>query len=100
MIFSDGAGAVVLEGHLSAKPEGVLAHITRSDTFEHAHLLHMHTSYNPGYKDDTLFLKMLGRKLYEYAISTVPQTLKDGIDTQMEYVLFSLIVIKQNKHHG
>ena len=80
MIFSDGAGAVILEGIPSEHPEGVLAHITRSDTFEHANLLNMSTSNNPGYKDNTLFLKMKGRKLYEYAISTVPQTLKDGIE--------------------
>lgn len=80
MIFSDGAGAIILEARESEKPLGILAHITRSDTFEHAHLLKMDVSYDKSYKDNTLFLKMNGRKLYEYAISTVPQTLKDGIE--------------------
>jgi len=80
MIFSDGAGAVIMEARLSEEPMGILTHITRSDTFEHAHLLKMDKSYFSGYKDDTLFLKMNGRKLYEYAISTVPLTLKDGIE--------------------
>lgn len=80
MIFSDGAGAVVLEARSSQEPMGILSHITRSDTLEHAHLLKMDKSYFSGYKDDTLFLKMNGRKLYEYAISTVPQTIKDGIE--------------------
>ena len=80
MIFSDGAGAVVMEARLSEEPMGILTHITRSDTLEHAHLLKMDKSYYSGYKDDTLFLKMNGRKLYEYAISTVPQTLKDAIE--------------------
>lgn len=80
MIFSDGAGAVVVEARSSEEPMGILNHITRSDTLEHAHLLKMDKSYFSGYKDDTLFLKMNGRKLYEYAISTVPQTIKDGIE--------------------
>ncbi|MEX2591978.1 MAG: ketoacyl-ACP synthase III [Anditalea sp.] len=80
MIFSDGAGAVVIEAKPSEKPVGILTHITRSDTFEHAYLLQMQPSYHSGYKDNTLFLKMNGRKLYEYAITTVPQTLKDGIE--------------------
>lgn len=80
MIFSDGAGAVVIEATPNDKPVGVLTHITRSDTIEHAHLLKMDQSYYKGYTDNTLFLKMNGRKLYEYAITTVPQTLKDGIE--------------------
>ncbi|HLW21396.1 MAG TPA: ketoacyl-ACP synthase III [Cyclobacteriaceae bacterium] len=80
MIFSDGAGAVVLEGRSSKDPVGCLAHITRSDTLEFANLLNMGGSYNPAYKDNTLFIKMNGRKLYEYALTTVPQTLRDGIE--------------------
>jgi 3-oxoacyl-[acyl-carrier-protein] synthase-3 len=80
MIFSDGAGAVVIEGQKSQGQSGIISHLTRSDTLEHAHLLQMDVSYNPEYPDDTLFLKMNGRKLYEYAIKTVPQTLKCCID--------------------
>lgn len=80
MIFSDGAGAVILEAREGAKKVGIMAHITRSDTLEHAHLLSMGPSYNPNFPDDTLFLKMNGRKLYEYAIKTVPSTLKECID--------------------
>ncbi len=77
MIYSDGAGAVVVEATASEEPVGIIAHKTRSDTFKHAHLLKMDVSYNPEYKDDTLFLKMEGRKLYEYALSTVPQLVYD-----------------------
>ncbi len=80
MIFSDGAGAVVLEAKESDTPVGMLNHLTRSDTLDHAHLLDLGTSYNPDYPDNTLFLKMNGRKLYEYAIKTVPKTLKACID--------------------
>ncbi len=80
MIYSDGAGAAILEGKESSEPIGIITHSTRSDTLEHAHLLSMGTSNNPAFPDNTLFLKMEGRKLYEYALSTVPQLVKDCID--------------------
>ena len=80
MLYSDGAGAVVLEAVTSETPVGLLAHLTRSDTIDHAHLLKMDRSYNPDFSVDTLFLKMNGRKLYEYALNTVPQLVKDCID--------------------
>jgi 3-oxoacyl-[acyl-carrier-protein] synthase III len=80
MIYSDGAGAVILEAKKASEPVGILKHKTRSDTFQHALLLKMDVSYNPDFKDDTLFLKMEGRKLYEYALQTVPQLVKDCID--------------------
>jgi 3-oxoacyl-[acyl-carrier-protein] synthase-3 len=80
MIYSDGAGAVVLEAVSSETPVGILTHLTRSDTIDHAHLLKMDTSYNPDFPDKTLFLKMNGRRLYEYALNTVPQLVKDCID--------------------
>jgi 3-oxoacyl-[acyl-carrier-protein] synthase III len=80
MLYSDGAGAVILEAVQSDKPIGIIAHKTRSDTYEHAHLLRMEQSYNPDFGSDTLFLKMNGRRLYEYALNTVPQVVKDCID--------------------
>lgn len=80
MIFSDGAGAVILEAKEGNSKEGILAHITRSDTLDHAFLLTMGPSYNPNFPENTLFLKMNGRKLYEYAIKTVAPTLKECIE--------------------
>jgi 3-oxoacyl-[acyl-carrier-protein] synthase-3 len=80
MLYSDGAGAAILEAVESETPVGILTHITRSDTFEHSYLLRMDVSYNPDYINDNLFLKMNGRKLYEYALNTVPQVVKDCID--------------------
>ena len=80
MIYSDGAGAVIVEAVASETPVGMLAHLTRSDTIDHVHLLKMSRSYNPDFPDETLFLKMNGRKLYEYALNTVPQVVKDCID--------------------
>lgn len=80
MIYSDGAGAVILEGRDAEQPVGCLAHVSRSDTLNHANLLNMGPSYNPSYAGNELFIKMEGRKIYEYALNTVPQTLKEAIE--------------------
>ena len=77
MLYADGAGAVILEGKESDTPIGILAHKTRSDTFTHSGLLHMGKSFNPDYVNgDDLFLKMNGRRLYQYALETVPSAMK------------------------
>ena len=80
MLYSDGAGAVIIEAIKSDKPVGVLSHITRSDTMNHAYLLRMDKSYNPKFENNNIFIKMNGRRLYEYAIKTVPQVAKDCIE--------------------
>jgi 3-oxoacyl-[acyl-carrier-protein] synthase-3 len=80
MIYADGAGAAVLEATESEEPIGILSHATRSDTLQHARLLWMGPSYHPRPPDDRLFLKMYGRKLYEYAIQTVPGVVRDSLD--------------------
>jgi 3-oxoacyl-[acyl-carrier-protein] synthase III len=78
MIFSDGAGAVVLEykesrgGILSS---GALTHTTEENGF-----LFMGESSNAEYKTGTKFIKMKGRKVYEYALKFVPQAMKDCFD--------------------
>ena len=40
----------------------------------------MGPSYDPQHADDRLFLKMYGRKLYEYAVQTVPGVVRDSLD--------------------
>lgn len=80
MLYSDGAGAVILTAVKSRIPIGIIGHITRSDTIQHANLLRMEKSYNPEFRSNEIFLKMNGRKLYEYALNTVPQVVRDCID--------------------
>lgn len=81
MLYADGAGAVILKAHSSETPIGILAHKTRSDTFLHSKMLHMDKSFNRDFdsQKDT-FLKMNGRKLYQYALETVPQAIKDCLE--------------------
>lgn len=81
MLYSDGAGAVVLEAKESDTPIGILAHKTRSDTLLHANMLYMGKSYNSEDKTEGHpYMKMNGRKLYQYALETVPQAIKDCLE--------------------
>ncbi len=80
MIYADGAGAVVMEAVESDVPIGVLSHRTRSDTLDHARLLEMGPSYDPTDTGNQIFLKMQGRKLYEYALSTVPGVVRESLE--------------------
>jgi 3-oxoacyl-[acyl-carrier-protein] synthase-3 len=80
MIYSDGAGAVVLEARESDHPVGIISHVSRTDTLNHALLLHMGQSYNPDVDSREQFLKMNGRKVYEYALQTVPSTVKECLE--------------------
>ena len=81
LLYADGAGAVVLEAKISEKPVGILAHKTRSDTLMHSKMLFMGKSYDPDCKNNNdLYLKMNGRKLYQYALETVPQAIKECLE--------------------
>lgn len=81
MLYSDGAGAVILEAKVGKLTSGILAHKTRTDTIVCSEMLHMDKSYAPdsGHEDD-LFLKMNGRKLYQYALETVPSAIKESLE--------------------
>ncbi len=76
MIYSDGAGATIFESKIQKEPIGILTHLTRTDAINEAHLLEMKESNNPLYEGHEIYLKMQGRKLYEYALNNVPNLVK------------------------
>lgn len=80
LIYADGAGAVVLEARSNGDGAGILAHASRSDTLVHSGMLSMGRSYNEEAPAQSLFLKMEGRKLYRYALSTVAGAIKKSLD--------------------
>lgn len=80
MIFSDGAGAVIFEAKESTEPIGMLAHKTQTFAVDYASLLVMGSSNNPDERNGNTYLKMNGRKLYEFAVINVPQVVKKAID--------------------
>lgn len=77
MIYSDGAGATVIEAKEGAGR--VLAHESATYTYEEAYFLFYGKSYNDS-KDTTKYLKMYGRKIYEFAITYVPQAMANCLD--------------------
>jgi len=77
MIYSDGAGATVIEAK-----EGVgrvLAHESATYAFEEAYFLFYGKSYNAT-KDTTKYIKMYGRKIYEFAITYVPRAMASCLE--------------------
>ena len=96
MISSDGAGAVILEARESEEPIGILAHKTRTDTLDHAFLLWNGPSNNPARDRKEMLIKMHGRKLYEYALTNVPQLIKDTVDKAgLEFTKVKKVLIHQ-----
>lgn len=80
MIFSDGAGAVIFEASESEEATGIIAHKTQTYAVNFASLLVMGNSYNPNITTENTYLKMNGRKLYEFAVINVPQVVKKAVD--------------------
>ncbi|MFV0564578.1 MAG: 3-oxoacyl-ACP synthase III family protein [Flavobacteriaceae bacterium] len=78
MIFSDGAGATIIEA--TQDKGGILAHETASYTYDEAYFLHFGNSNNQNLDKDTRYIKMEGRKIYEFALNHVPQAMKTCLD--------------------
>ena len=77
MIYSDGAGATIVE---ETKDEGILAHETASYTYDEAYYLYFGKSNNQELCEDTRYIKMHGRKIYEFALNNVPNAMKTCLD--------------------
>ncbi|HOW26783.1 MAG TPA: ketoacyl-ACP synthase III [Bacteroidales bacterium] len=96
MIYADGAGATLLEATQNSEPVGIISHSARSDTVNHFRLMWMGKSNNPLYGNGDYFIKMNGHRLYEYAISYVPQLVKETIEKAgIEPVQVKKILIHQ-----
>jgi 3-oxoacyl-[acyl-carrier-protein] synthase-3 len=74
MIYADGAGACIVGARETTEPIGILTHHARSDT-GYTESLCMGPSYSPDGDNDRLYLKMKGRKVYEYAVRIVPDVI-------------------------
>ena len=75
MIFSDGAGAVVLQ-YKEAGDAGILSSSALSHSMDETYYLSIGKSYGPDAETRPQYMKMKGRKVYEYALTYVPQAMK------------------------
>jgi len=80
MIYSDGAGACVIEAVESNVSTGILSHITQTDTLDECYYLFFGKSFSENEDSDTRYIKMYGRKIYEYALNNVPNAMKAALD--------------------
>ena len=78
MIFADGAGATIIED--SDEEGGILSHKTESYTVDELYYLFYGKSNNKDLNNNTRYIKMNGRKVYEFALTTVPNAIKMCIE--------------------
>lgn len=80
MIYADGAGAIILEA-VTDSSKGILSHKTQSHALDYAGLLTMGPSYAQEKEtEQNIYIKMNGRKLYEFALIHVPQVIKIALE--------------------
>ncbi len=80
MIYADGAGAVILEAS-ETDDAGIKSHLSASYTLTEKDFLYFGKSYNNERCPDTKYIKMDGRKIYEFALSNVPEAMKKCFDS-------------------
>lgn len=78
MIYSDGAGATIIEA--SDDETGLLSYESATFAYDEAGYLFFGKSYNPDLDPDIKYIKMYGRKIYEFALSQVPAAMKSCLD--------------------
>ncbi|WP_306353147.1 3-oxoacyl-ACP synthase III family protein [Flavobacterium sp. '19STA2R22 D10 B1'] len=79
MIYSDGAGASVVELTTNDQ-EGLLAYENATFSYDEAYFLYFGNSFNKDLHPDTRYIKMAGRKIYEFALNEVPKAMKSSLD--------------------
>ncbi|MCL6264889.1 3-oxoacyl-ACP synthase III family protein [Flagellimonas myxillae] len=79
MIYSDGAGAAILEGNSDSGE--FLSHASETYANGEAYFLFFDKTYKNEGCPDTRYIKMHGRKIYEFACIHVPKAMKECLDS-------------------
>ena len=78
MIYSDGAGASIMEA--TDEEGGILSHFSATYALEEANFIYFGESNNLEITDNRRYIKMYGRKIYEFALNYVPDAMKKCLD--------------------
>ena len=78
MIYADGAGATIVEN--TDENCGILSYESASYTYTEKDYLFYGKSYNTNLDPDVFYIKMHGRKIYEFALSNVPTAMKSCLE--------------------
>ncbi|MCC5922056.1 MAG: 3-oxoacyl-ACP synthase III family protein [Cyclobacteriaceae bacterium] len=74
MIFADGGAAVIMEA--AETQSGVITHAAVTHAIEELDYLGIGPSHNKSIDQRVQYIKMKGRKIYEYALIEVPKAMK------------------------
>lgn len=81
MIFADGAGACVVEYRETGdEGPGILGSCAQTHSIDEVNYIRMGSSYLPGNTNGALYMKMKGRKVYEFALKHVPLAMQTCLD--------------------
>jgi 3-oxoacyl-[acyl-carrier-protein] synthase-3 len=78
MIYADGAGASILEA--SDDETGLIAFENATYSLDESEYLFYGPSFNKNLNQDINYIKMHGRKIYEFALINVPLAMKSCLD--------------------
>jgi 3-oxoacyl-[acyl-carrier-protein] synthase-3 len=84
MIYSDGAGACILQAVETDDKSGILSTSQQTFTSEEAYFLHYGPTFNRSTDQNIRYIKMHGRKIYEFALNNVPAAMKVCFDQSGE----------------
>ncbi|MBD3891770.1 3-oxoacyl-ACP synthase III family protein [Olleya marilimosa] len=78
MIYSDGSGAVIIEE--TNDDSGIMAHESATYALDEAHFIFFGETNNLDSTSQRRYIKMYGRKIYEFALTNVPLALKSCLE--------------------
>ncbi len=78
MIYSDGAGAVVLES--TNNEGGIISHESATFALNEVDFIYFGGTNNQDISDKRRYIKMYGRKIYEFALTNVPKAMKTCLE--------------------
>lgn len=83
MIYADGAGATILEASDESN-SGIISHKSASHTYRESKYIFFNKSYSPERADNRGYIKMHGRRIYNFALTEVPKAMKACFDESGE----------------
>ena len=80
MIYADGAAAAIIESADSKDNSGILSVAAQTHAADEAYYLYYAESHNATFNRGVRYIKMHGRKIYEFALNNVPLAMKTCLD--------------------
>ncbi len=80
MIFADGAGVAIVKLNDEENGSGILSYKAVSHAHPQAELLFNARSFNKNHDQKARFIRMLGHKIYEYALMEVPLAMQAAME--------------------